>query len=220
MVELDDVRSEGGDSGSQLLDVVVWEWGSDFLGHSSKNHPVVLGKSWGREAASGSLGSSIDVDVGSDLLKVAGSGEDEVGVEGSLITSMSLVDNEGILWDLLMSELVIAKEVDDLGGLQVRWALGGDTELELINSCRVAVENIESVPVVLSTQKIGSLLQFIDGVHDTLSILSLEGQGADHNHWEIGRSQSLAEWVRSIGQILQSLGRISEVGVVVWELWG
>lgn len=119
MVELDDMWGEGGDSGSQLLDVVVWKWGSDLLGHSSKNHPVILSETWGREAASGSLWSSIDVDVGSDLLEVAGGGEDEVGVEGSLITSMSLIDNEGILWDLLMSELVITEKEDNLGGLQV-----------------------------------------------------------------------------------------------------
>lgn len=82
------------------------------------------------------------------------------------------------------------------------------------------MENIESVPVVLSTQEVSSLLQFIDSIHDTLSVLSFEGQGAGHNHWEISGSQSLTEWVSSVGQILQSLGRISKMGVVIWKLWG
>lgn len=206
MVEFDDVWSKGGDSGSQLLDVVIWQWRSNLLGHGSKDHPVILGETWSREAASGSLWSSIDVHIGSNLLEVAGSWEDQIGIEGSLITGVSLIDNKGIFWDLLMSEFVFTKEVDDLWCLQIRWTLRGDAELELINSCRIVVKNIKSIPVVLCTQKVSSLLQIIDSIHDSVSILSFEGQGADHEHWKVGFFKSLTEWVSSIGQILQSLG--------------
>lgn len=164
--------------------------------------------------------SSISVDEGSGLLKVAGSWEDQVGVVSSFITSVTLVDNESVFWNFLMSEVIGTEENNDLSWWSIGGFLGGDSEFESVDSSDIAVENVETVPVVLLANKIGVFLELVDVVHHGWSIGSLEGQRAGQDHWEIGLLKSLAEWVGTLGECLESLVGVTEMEIVVWQLWG
>lgn len=138
------------DSGSQLFNGIVREWGSNFLGKSSDHHPVILGEAWGREAGSGLLRSTVSVNVGSLLLEIARSWEDEVSIVSTFVSSVSLVDDKGILWDFFLSEVVSSQKINNLGWWKISWVLGSDSKLKSIDSSNIIVEDIETVPLILT----------------------------------------------------------------------
>lgn len=82
------------------------------------------------------------------------------------------------------------------------------------------MENVETVPVILLAEEVGAFLEFVDIVHDSWCIRSLEGQRAGQDHWEVGLLESLAEWMSSLGEGFESLARVTEVKIVVWQLRG
>lgn len=82
------------------------------------------------------------------------------------------------------------------------------------------MKDVEAIPLVLSAQEVSIVLELVNAVHDAFGVGSLEGQGADEDHREIGFLQLLGEWMRSVGQLLQSLSGISQMDVIVWDIWG
>jgi len=212
-VVLNQVRGELSDPGSELLESVVRKRSSHLFRKSSKHHPVVLGEPGGGKSCSGLLGPSVDVDESSSFLKIAGSREDEISVKSSLVASVTLVNDEGVLGDLFVSEVVSTEKEDDLGrdfGL----GLGGDSEFEGIEFANIVVQDVESVPVFFLIDKVGVLLKAVYVVHQSRRITPFKGQRADHYHWQIGSLHSLREGVSSLRDLLQSLSRVAEMGVV------
>jgi len=69
---------------------------------------------------------------------------------------MSLIDDESIFWNLLISEVISTKKIDNLSGTtSLLWSLGGDTKLKSVDSSNIGVEHIESIPLVLFINKVG-----------------------------------------------------------------
>jgi len=104
-----------GNSLSQANNVVVWKWAvADKLGNSTEDLPVLTGSTWERDGSSGKLNSSLSVDVCGRFLSIGSTWKDNIGELGSLVTVVTLVDDEGVLWNVLGADLVSSEEVDEL----------------------------------------------------------------------------------------------------------
>lgn len=71
---------------------------------------------------------------------------------------MSLVNDKGILWNFLVSEVVCTQKVYDLGFRDVANLFAGDTKLQSIDSANIAVKNIETIPLFLLIDQVGTFL--------------------------------------------------------------
>jgi len=216
-VVLDQVGSKLGNSCSKLFQSVVRKRGVEFLRESTDDLPVVLSKARSRDGVSRLLGSSISVDKSTILLKIAGSGEDEISVACSFVSGVTLVNDEGIFRDLLVSEVVSSKKPDNLGR-STSLSLGSDSKLKSIDPSNITVEHVESVPVLLFIDKVGVVAKLVHVVHQGWCIRTLKTERADHHHREFGRAESLREGMSAISELLKGLGRVTKVQVVVGKL--
>lgn len=106
--ELDHPLAESGE-------VVVGERSTEELASSTDNLPVGSGCSREGGGSTGSLDTAFSVDVSSGLLGVGGTGEDDIGKLGTLITVVTLVDDERVTGDGGRVDLISTEEPDDLG---------------------------------------------------------------------------------------------------------
>lgn len=77
---------------------------------------------------------------------------------------MTLVDNERVFGDLFMSEIVCSKKPNNFS-LSSAFRLGCNSKFKGINSSDIIVENIKSVPMLLSIDQVSVVLQLVHIVH-------------------------------------------------------
>lgn len=186
VIELDQVRCKLGNSGSDLVERIVRKRGTKLLREGSQDHPVFSAETGRRLSSAGLLRSTVSVDIKCLFLKVGSSRNDEISIVSALITSVTLINNEGILRNLLVSEVVSTKKVDNLGLLATQVGSGDNTEIESTDSAGFVVQNVDAVPLLLLVNDIGGFTKLVNVVQDSSTISTLQSGSTDKDHWKLG----------------------------------
>jgi len=218
VVVSNEMGSNLGKTGSDFIKRVVRKRGTKLLRESTEDHPVVTGKAWGSDSVTRLLGTSVHVDESSALLEITGSREDQIGIVDTFITGGSHVDNIGVLGDIFVTEVISAEKEDELSTFH--GGAGHDTKIESADTGSLGVEDVDTVPAFSLVDNVGLRSDLIDEVLDGSTVLSGESIVGNHDHGEIGLSDSLTEGVGAVGDLLKGLERVTEMAVVVGHVVG
>lgn len=134
----------GGKRGSDLAqavaegdNVVVGQGGASNFRKRADNLPVFAGSAGSTDGRTGDLRSTFGVDVGAALFGIRDTGEDDVGVVGTSVAVVPLVDNKGVLRDAVGRDFVGTKEVDEFGAGGSGGRRRADTEVKGSRPTRV-----------------------------------------------------------------------------------
>lgn len=175
-IEAEEMRAELGKTSTELINGIVRQRAAKLLGDSTHDHPVILREARAGKGSASSLRTAISVDKSANLLKVRSGRKNQISIVGTLVTSVALIDHESVFRDLLVTEVVSAEQVDDLGGRKTLGNLRGDTKLKSANTAEIIMKDVETVPLLFLVDQVSTLLELVNVVHDSLGVRSLESQ--------------------------------------------
>lgn len=119
---------------SHLLEIVVRQSSSKLLAESSDDLPVFSRLRRMGDCGSTLLRPSFHVDVSTLLLSVASAWKDKVGIVDSFVSNTSLVDHLGIFGNVIISEVIMSKDVNYLCLVEISFLILRDTNVTGSNS--------------------------------------------------------------------------------------
>ena len=203
MVVPDEVRSNLSQTGSDFVQRVVWKRCAELLRERPEYHPVITSEAWWSQCSTSLLDATVHVHVCAIFLEVAGSRKDKVSIVYTLVSRSAQVNDESIFRDVFMAEIVSAEQYNNFGAIHaLAWH---DTEIKSTDAACIRVQDVDSIPAFSFVDHVGVLSDNIDQVLDRLTVSSREGIISYNDHRELSLSQSLTEWMGSVGDLLKSL---------------
>lgn len=197
--------------------IVVVKGDSAFLTKSTNNFPIILGESWRADCFSANLDSTFGVNVGSGLLSVSGAWEDEIGEVSALVSMSTLVNDKGVLRNILSADIISSKNVDKLR-LETGSNTGGETNIKSSNSGTLMMDDVKSVPGLLVRLDRRMSSDLVAGSEDSISISSLKSPGPQHHHREFSIGESSTERMSSFSNFYKRRSIVSKVDIAVGGL--
>lgn len=127
------------------------------------------------------------------------------------------VNDKSVVWNVRWRNVIVTAQQENHFVL-VCWWLESDTQLQSVHFTLTSVQNVKSIPSSLWVHESQPVWHGFDLTQQSLTISSVQSISSNNQHWKFGLFNFLTQVMRTIQQLIDCFGSVSQMFVFISQI--